>query len=60
MKKIVIVSSKPRPDACLLALVKTLFPDCKICVVSGMGAMLAQCQADSPSGLGATETIGRA
>jgi hypothetical protein len=28
--------------------------------VSNMGEMLAQCQADSFSGLGATETIGRA
>jgi hypothetical protein len=60
MKKIVIVSSKPEPDACLWELVKTLFPDCEICVVSGMGEMLAQCQADSFSGLEATETIGRA
>jgi hypothetical protein len=60
MKKIVIVSSKPEPDACLWELVNTLFPDCKVCVVSNMGAMLAQCQTDSFSGLGATEPIGRA
>jgi len=60
MKKIVILSSKPKPDEYLLALVKTLFADCEICVVSNMGAMLAQCQTDSFSGLGATEPIGRA
>ena len=60
MKKIVIVSSKPEPDGCLWDLVKTLFPDCKVCVVSGMGKMLAQCQADSFSGLETTDTIGRA
>jgi len=36
LKKIVIVSSEPEPDECLLELVKTLFPDCEICVVSGM------------------------
>lgn len=59
-EKIVILSSKPKPDEYLLKLVKTLFPDCEICVVSGMGEMLAQCQADSFSGLEATETIGRA
>lgn len=60
MKKIVIVSSKPEPDACLWELVKMLFPDSKVCVVSGMGKMLAQCQADSFSGLEKTDTIGRA
>ncbi len=60
MKNIVIVSSKPEPDECLWELLKTLFPDCEICVVSGMGEMLAQCQADSFSGLGTTDTLGRA
>lgn len=60
MKKIMIVSSKPELDECLLELVKTLFPDCEIYVVSGMAETLAQCQADSFSGLGATEPVGRA
>jgi len=60
MKKIVIVSSKPEPDEYLLELVKMLFPDSKVCVVSGMGKMLAQCQVDSFSGLEKTDTIGRA
>jgi hypothetical protein len=60
MKKVVIVSCEPEPDEYLLELVKTLFPDCEICVAPGMGKMLAQCQADSFSGLEATETIGRA
>ncbi len=60
MKKIVILSSKPKPDEYLLALVKTLFADSEVCVVSGMGEMLAQCQADSFSGLQKTDTIGRA
>jgi hypothetical protein len=60
LKKIVIVSSEPEPDECLLELVTTLFPDCEICVVSGMPGTLAQCQADSFSGLVTTDTIGRA
>jgi len=60
LKKIVIVSSKPEPDESLLELVKTLFPDCEICVVFGMAETLAQCQADSFSGLVTTDTIGRA
>ncbi len=60
LKKIVIVSSKPERDECLLELVKTLFPDCEICVVSTMGETLAQCRADSFSGLVTTDTIGRA
>jgi hypothetical protein len=60
LKNIVILSSKPKPDEYLLELVKMLFPDSEVCVVSGMGAMLAQCQTDSFSGLGATEPIGRA
>lgn len=60
MKKIVIVSSESERDECLLELVKTLFPDCEICVVSGMGETLAQCWADSFSGLVTTNTIGRA
>lgn len=60
MKGIVILSSKPKPDEHLLELVKMLFPDCEVCVVSGMGKMLAQGQADSFSGLEKTDTIGRA
>jgi 3-methyladenine DNA glycosylase AlkD len=56
----VVVSCEPEPDEYMLELVKTLFGDCEICVVSGMGEMLAQCQADSFSGLGTTEPIGRA
>lgn len=60
MKKIVIVSSEPEPDGCLLELVKTLFPDCEICVMFGMGEALAWCPADSFSGLVTTDTIGRA
>lgn len=60
MKKIVIVSSESEPDECLLELVKTLFPDCEICVVSGMAETLARCQPDSFSGLVTTDTIGRA
>jgi hypothetical protein len=60
MKKIVILSSKPKPDAYFLELVKMLFPESEVCVVSGMGKMLAQCQSDSFSGLGAMEPIGRA
>jgi hypothetical protein len=60
LKKIVIVSSESERDECLLELVKTLFPDCEICVVSGMGETLAQCWADSFSGLVTTNTIGRA
>lgn len=57
MKRIVILSSKPKPDEYLLELVQTLFPDCEICFVSGMGAMLAQCQAHSFLGLEMTDTI---
>ena len=60
MKKIVILSSKPKPDECLWKLVKTLFGDCEICVVSGIGEMLAQCQVDSFSGLVTADPIGRA
>jgi hypothetical protein len=60
MKKVVVVSCEPEPDEYMLELVKTLFGDCEICVVSGMGKMLAQCQADSFSGLVTTDPIGRA
>ncbi len=60
LKKIVIVSSELEADKCLLELVKTLFPDCEICVVSGIAETLAQCLADSFSGLVTTDTIGRA
>lgn len=60
MKKIVILSSKPKPDEYLLELVQTLFPDCEICVASGMGEILAHCQADSFLGLETTDTIRRA
>jgi len=60
MKKIVILSAKPEPDEFLLEMVKTLFADCEICVVSKMGEMLAQCQTDSFSGLETTDTMGRA
>lgn len=60
MKKIVIVSGRPEPDPCLWDLVKTLFPDCEICLVFDMAETLAQCQADSFSGLGVTEPLGRA
>jgi hypothetical protein len=60
MKKVVIVSCEPEPDECLLEWVKMLFPDCEICFVFGMAKTLAQCQADSFSGLATADTIGRA
>ena len=60
MQKIVILSSKPESDEYLLELVQTLFPDCEICIASGMGEMLAHCQADSFLGVDTTDTSGRA
>ena len=60
MKNIVMLSSKPKPDKSLLELVKMLFPDCEVCVVSGMVKMLAQCQNDAFSGLEKIDAIGRA
>jgi hypothetical protein len=60
MKKIVIVSSKPEPDGYLLDFVKTLFPDCQVCIVFDMAETLARCRADSFSGLGTMQPVGRA
>lgn len=60
LKKIVIVSSDSERDACFLELVKTLFPDCEICVVPTRGETLAHCGADSFPGVVPTNAIGRA
>lgn len=33
MKEVVIITNKPEADNTLITLIKTLFPECKICVV---------------------------
>ena len=49
MKKIVIVTNRPEPDHGLLALLNTLFPECKIHIVFKKSEAVAQYPANCTS-----------
>ena len=60
MYKIVIVSSRPKPDDGLLEWLNTLFPECEVQIVFRDGDAFDECQADPPSGPFRMEKTGRA
>ena len=60
MEKIVIVTSKPKPDYGLLELVSTAFPDCEIQIVLREIETFEECQANCFSGPFTTDTTRRA
>lgn len=59
MDKIVIVTSRQKPNDGLLEWLNTLFPDCEIQIVFEGGDTFDECQADPPSGAFRMERTGR-
>ncbi|MCK4728842.1 MAG: hypothetical protein KAT27_07965 [Desulfobacterales bacterium] len=59
MDRIMIVTSRPKPDVGLLEWLNTLFPDCEIQIVFSAGDAFDVCQADPPSEPFRMERTGR-